>query len=148
MNAQITQVLKFKTRRYLGNYKKKHALKQDVSQLCNLYTSHQIDACLRLYSCYKNKCINNLWINKHNKVVHTLATTHIAIPSTCCFTLINTGKINSRFPKNTLPLWLLPCTCYLPICTCPTRLRPNILCFMGDPPTTKPPFSPSPHRKV
>lgn len=32
---------------------------------------------------------------------------------------------------NTLPSWLLPCSCFLPKCTCLIVLRPYILCIEG-----------------
>lgn len=38
----------------------------------------------------------------------------LAHPMTRCYTLINGGKFNNRTPNNTIPSWLLPCTCLLP----------------------------------
>lgn len=38
--------------------------------------------------------------------------------------------------------------CYLPKCKCPMHLRPNILCVLDTPPTTKPPFTPNPNLKT
>jgi hypothetical protein len=49
---------------------------------------------------------------------------------------------------NTIPSWLLPCTCYLPRCKCPARLRLDILCILEAPPTNEPPFTPNPNLKV
>ena len=48
IDAPITQTLKFIFERYLGNYNKKHILKQDISPTCNLRTFHKNDTCLHL----------------------------------------------------------------------------------------------------
>jgi len=72
----------------------------------------------------------------------------LAHPTTRCYTLINAGKFKDRTPDNTIPSWLLPCTCYLPRCKCPARLRPDILCILGTTPTAQPPFSPNPSLKI
>ena len=34
---------------------------------------------------------------------------------------------------NTIPSWLLPCTCHQPRCICPIRLKLDILCILGAP---------------
>jgi hypothetical protein len=93
-----------------------------------------------MLSCCINKHINNLHTCRHNKAIYTLANTILAHPITWCFTLINAGKFKARTPENTIPSWLLPCTCYLSRCICPARLRPDTLCILGAPSTTNPPL--------
>ena len=106
---QITQTLKFKSRRYLGNYRKKHALKQDISSACNLCTSAQNDICLHLLSC----CVKSTHKQSKDKSTQQSNTCILlAHPTTCCFTLINTSNIEDRALDNTVPSWLLPCICY------------------------------------
>lgn len=126
-----------------GNYhKKNHVLKQDISPL------QENDTCLHLLSCCTNQHENNLYTNKRNKVVHTLAATLMAPPTTRCFTLINASKTNDHTLENLVLSWLLPCTCYLPRCKFPAKLRLDILSILGTIPTSKPPFTPRPDMKA
>jgi hypothetical protein len=46
---------------------------------------------------------------------------------------MNVGYHNKNPPDNTVPSWLLPCTCLTQRCQCNARLRPNILCIHGTP---------------
>ena len=82
----------------LGIHQRKHILKQDIPPTSNLCPSQQNDACLHLLSCCKNKHINILRTNQHNKAVHTLANALLAHPITRCFTIFNVGKLNNRTP--------------------------------------------------
>lgn len=110
IDSQTTQILKFQYGRYLGDYWQTHPETRHTL-LCNLCTSHQHDTWLCLLSCRRNKHINNLWTNQHNKATHTLA-----IPTTRCFPLKDVGKIRDNTPKNTISSWYLMCTCYFPWC--------------------------------
>ena len=54
---------------------------------------------------------------------------------------MNAGTFNNNPPKNTVPPWLLPCTCGLQRCHCNARFKPDIICIKGllhqaNPPTT------------
>ena len=113
-NTQITQTIKFRYRRYLGNYKR-NPYPQHVT-----YASHKIDTCLHVLSCCTNKYTNNLRTNRHNKAIHALVNTLLAHTTIHCFTLINTGNIKDHTLDNTIPSWLLPRRCYLPRCRFPT----------------------------
>jgi hypothetical protein len=44
---------------------------------------------------------------------------------------MNVGTFNDSPPDNTVPSWLLPCTCTNPKCQCLARLKPDILCVRG-----------------
>jgi hypothetical protein len=46
---------------------------------------------------------------------------------------MNVGYFNSNPPENTVPPWLLPCTCSTPRCHCNSRLRPDLLRVQGLP---------------
>jgi hypothetical protein len=53
---------------------------------------------------------------------------------------MNAGTFNNTPQENTVPHWLLPCTCSTQRCHCNSIFRPNILCVRGlpyqnDPPT-------------
>ena len=52
---------------------------------------------------------------------------------------MNAGYFNSNPPENTVPNWLLPCTCYTTRCQCNARLRPDLLCIKGLPYLNNPP---------
>lgn len=108
------------------------------SPLCNLYHLKQIDNCLHLLSCCTNQHIVNLRINWHNKVVHAIATTLLMQPSTRDYTRIYVGNINDRPRYKNLPSWLLPCTCDLQKCKCPTCLCLDILLLKTPSPMTRP----------
>ena len=146
--AQITQVLKFRYSRYLSNYRIKHAFKQDMSPICNLCPLKEDDTCLHLLSCCTNRHRNNLHTNQYNKVVHALANNLLVHPTTRWFTIINVSKYMNWNPNNNVPSWLLPRTCYLPRCTCPSWLQPCILCILHTTPATHPPFTPHPNLKI
>jgi hypothetical protein len=66
----------------------------------------------------------------------------MAHPNTHFFTLINASTHNERMSKNTIPSWILQCTCYLPRRKCTTQLHPDNVRFLGTPPNIKPPITP------
>jgi hypothetical protein len=142
-NAQITQVLNFCYGNSMGNYRKKHAFKQDISPLYDLCPLRENDTCLHLLSCYTNKHINNIHTNQYNKAVHGIARTLLAYFTTRCFTLINVCKIQDTPLDNTIPTWLLPCSCYLLRCKCLARLHPDILYLPGTTPSNQATSAPS-----
>ena len=54
---------------------------------------------------------------------------------------MNARTFNDNPPENTVPPWLLPCTCGLQRCHYNTRFKPDIICVKGlsyqaNPPTT------------
>ena len=52
---------------------------------------------------------------------------------------MNTRTFNDNPPENTVPLWLLPCTCGLQRCHCNGRFKLDIMCVKGLPYQTNPP---------
>ena len=44
---------------------------------------------------------------------------------------MNAGTFNNNPLKNTVPPWLLSCTCSQQRCNCNARFKPNILCVKG-----------------
>jgi hypothetical protein len=67
-----------------------------------------------------------------------------------CYTLMNVGKTDDRPQENTVPQWLLPCTCnnQTQRCQCNAKLRPDILCICNHPYNIEPPNQPNPTLKV
>ena len=49
------------------------------------------------------------------------------------------GLFNDNPPENTVPPWLLPCTCGLQRCHCNARFKPDIICVKGLPYQANPP---------
>jgi hypothetical protein len=59
---------------------------------------------------------------------------------------MNAGKTDDQPQENTVPHWLLPCTCYNQTnrCQCNAKLRPDILCIRNHPYNAEPPNQPNP----
>ena len=57
---------------------------------------------------------------------------------------MNAGTYNELPQENTVPIWLLPCTCGTQRCHCNARLKPDILCILGHPYNHPPPEAPTP----
>ena len=50
--------------------------------------------------------------------------------------------------ENTIPIWLLPCTCGTQRCHCNAMLKPDILCILGHPYNSPPPPPEAPTPKI
>jgi hypothetical protein len=59
---------------------------------------------------------------------------------------MNAGKTDEQPQENTVPHWLLPCTCnnQTQRCQCNAKLRPDILCIRNHPYNAEPPNQPNP----
>jgi hypothetical protein len=87
--------------------------------------------------------IHGLRTKRHNKAVWAICKLLVSTAKTQCFILMNAGTYNDSPPDNSIPEWLLPCTCQTPRCHCNSRLRPDILCLEGHPYGSTPPPGPS-----
>lgn len=134
----------------MGNYCEKHVFKHVTRDFLTMYpfSTRENDTCLHLLSCCTIKYINNLCTSQHNKVVHEIAQTLLARPTTRCFALINVGHIKDKLQGNVIPSWLLPCSCYLPRCSCLAIFCPDMVCLLGTTLSEKPSFAPQPNLKV
>ena len=56
---------------------------------------------------------------------------------------MNAGIYNDSPQENTVPAWLLPCTCNTQRCHCNARLKPDLLCVIGHPYNSTPPEAPT-----
>jgi hypothetical protein len=56
---------------------------------------------------------------------------------------MNVGIYNNSPPDNTVPPWLLLCTCNTPRCHCNARFKPDLLCVWGIPYQHPPPTTPT-----
>jgi hypothetical protein len=90
--------------------------------------------------------IPNIHINRHNKAVQEICKFLISNIKSRCYILMNAGKTDGQIQENTVPHWLLPCTCnnQTQRCQCNARLRPDILCIRNHPYNAEPPTQPNP----
>jgi hypothetical protein len=56
---------------------------------------------------------------------------------------MNAGTFNNSPQENTVPTWLLPCTCRQQRCQCNARLKPDLLCIKNLPHQSIPPITPT-----
>ena len=61
---------------------------------------------------------------------------------------MNAGTFNNTPQENTVPNWLLPCTCGTQRCDCNSRFRPDILCVRGLPYQNDPPVDIDPNLTI
>ena len=55
---------------------------------------------------------------------------------------MNASTFNNNPQENTVPPWLLPCTCYQQRCQCNAKFKPDMLCIKGLPYQSLPPLNP------
>jgi hypothetical protein len=105
----------------------------------------QPDTGLHILLCCKEPHIHKLRINRHNKVVQEIRKLLISNAKSRCFILTNAGKIDGQPQENTVPNWLLPCSCINQTqrCHCNAKLKPDILCIRNHPYNAKPPQEPN-----
>ena len=105
----------------------------------------QLVTWLHILLCCTEPYIYKLCINQHNKVIHEIRKLLISSAKSQCFILVNAGKSNGQPQENTVPKWLLPCSCNNQIqrYQCNAKLRPNILCIRNHPYNVVPPQEPN-----
>ena len=85
--------------------------------------------------------IHALRTKRHNKAIWALRKLIVSSKHSTCYVLMNAETYNDNPPENTIPSWLLPCTCGLQRCHYSARFKPGIICvkelpFQANPPTT------------
>ena len=115
---------------------------------CTLCHKNERDTWPHLLSTCEHPFLKGLRIARHNKAVHLLTQTLQANKNTRFFTLTNAGNFNNQPQEQTVPGWLLQCTCHPNTCHCQAKLRPDILCVIGAPKQAQPPLSPSPNHTI
>jgi hypothetical protein len=111
---------------------------------CSLCQIIQPDTWLYLLLCCTKPHIHKLRINRHNKAVQEIRKFLISNTESRCYILMNVGKTDERLQENTVPHWLLPCTCNNQThrCQCNAKLRLDILCIRNHPYNAEPPNQP------
>ena len=92
--------------------------------------------------------IHALRIKRHNKAVWALRKLIVSSKHSRCYILMNAGTFNDNPPENTIPPWLLPCTCGLQRYHCNARFKPDIICVKGLPYQSNPPNNPENNLKI
>ena len=87
--------------------------------------------------------IHALRTKRHNKVVWELRKLLLSSQISRCYTLMNAGTFNNNPQENTVPTWLLPCTCERLRCHCNARFKPDLMCIKGLPHQNTPPTHPT-----
>jgi hypothetical protein len=112
---------------------------------CSLCRMTQPDTWLHILLCCTELHIHKLRINSHNKAVHEIRKLLISNTKSRCFILVKAGKSKGQPQENTVPNWLLPCSCnnQTQRCQCNVKLKPYILCIRNHPYNANPPQEPN-----
>jgi len=144
--AQINQTLKFRYAQYMGNHRKKNICWPHTHQSpnCTLCHKKDRDTWPHLLSLCEHPYLKGLKISKHDKAIYLITQTLQANKNTRFYTLTNAGQINNKPPDQTIPNWLLKCTCPHTPCQCYAQLKHDILCLIRATNHTPTPMTPSP----
>ena len=125
----------------MGNARKQLFFSRETypSITCSICNSLEPDTWLHVLLNCKQSHIHALQTKRHNKAVWTLRKLIVSSKHSRCFIRMNAGTFNESTPENTIPPWLLPCTCGLQRCHCNARFEPDIICVKGLPYQTNSP---------
>jgi hypothetical protein len=145
-DPQKTCILKFRYNQYMDNARKQLFFGPIIypSITCSICNSLEPNTWKHfLLSCHHSH-IHALRIKCHNKVVWEIRKLITQHKHSRCFLLMNAGTFNEALPDNTVPSWLVQCTCQHFQCHYNARYKPNILCVQGLPYHSPPPNGPNP----
>jgi hypothetical protein len=145
-DKQKACLIKFRTGQYMGHARKQLFFGRTAfpSHTCPICNSLEADTWLHVLLKCKQQHIHSLITNRHNKAVCEIRKLLVSNQVTRHYILMNAGIYNDLPPENTVPSWLLPCTCNTPRCHCNARLKPDILCLLGHPYNSPPLDAPTP----
>ena len=103
------------------------------SRTCPICNSTDGDTWLHVLLKCKQQHIHALITKIHNKAVWEILKLIVSTRISRHYTLMNVGTYNEIPQENTVPSWLLPCTCDTQRCHCNARLKLDILCIIGHP---------------
>ena len=145
-NKQKICLVKFRTGQYMGHARKQLFFGRNAypSSTCPICNSLEVDTWLHVLLKCKQQHIHALLTNKHNKAIWEIRKLLVSNKATIHYVLMNAGTYKELPQENTIPTWLLPCTCGTQRCHYNARLKPNILCIIGHPYNSPPPNEPTP----
>jgi hypothetical protein len=85
-----------------------------------------------LFKCTQSH-LYTLQVKRHTSDVWEIHKVLLASTISCCFILVNANTFHNNPLKNTVPTWLLSCTCSTNHYHYNARLPPNLLCMSGLP---------------
>ena len=149
-DAQKTCLLKFRTGQYMGHARKQlfFGIEAYPSITCPICNSTDPDTWFHVLLKCQQQHIHALITKRHNKAVWELRKLLISSKKSRCFTLMNAGTFNDNPQENTVPPWLLTCTCGTQRCHCNARFKPDMLCVQGLPYQQPPPEHPDPNLTI
>jgi len=144
-DSQKTSLLKFRTGQYMGNARKQlfFGIERFPSITCPICNSTDADTWLHVLLKCNHHHIHALRTKRHNKAVWELRKLILSTKQSRCYTLMNAGTFNNNPQENTVPEWLLPCTCRQQRCHYNARFKPDILCVRELPYQNTPPILPT-----
>jgi hypothetical protein len=143
--SQKTCILKFRTGQYMGNARKQlfFGIERFPSITCPICNSPYAYTWLHILLKCNQHHIHALRTKRHNKAVWEIRKLILSLQKSRCYILMNAGTFNNNPQENTVPTWLLPCTCAQQRCHCNTRFKPNLLCIIELPHQSTPPPHPT-----
>jgi hypothetical protein len=111
---------------------------------CSICNSPEPDTWKHVLLSCTQPHIHPLRVKRHNKAVWELQKLITQYKQSCSFILMNAGTFNEAPPDNTLPPWLLECTCQTSRYHCHTRFKPDFLYIQDVPYKNLPPIGPNP----
>ena len=142
---QKTCIVKFQTGQYMGHAQKQLFFGRNAypSNTCPICNSFEADTWLHVLLKCKQQHIHTLITNRHNKAVWEIRKLLVSNKVTRHYILMNACTYNELPQENTVPTWLLPCTCGTQRCHCNARFKPDIICILGHPYNSPPPEAPT-----
>jgi hypothetical protein len=142
-DKQKTCMIKLQTRQYMGHAQKQIFFGREAYPSPYL----QLIRCGYMAPCIL-KCnqqhIHALITKRHNKVVWEIRKLVLSTIISRRYTLMNARTHNEPPQENTMPIWLLPCTCSTQRCHCKAKLKHDISCIIGYPYNHPPLEAPTP----
>ena len=134
-DKQKSCLIKFRTGTYMGQARKQlfFGRQRFPTITCPICNSYEPDTWLHVLLTCRQQHIHSLHVKRHNKAVWEIRKLLISSEKSRCYTLMNAGTFNDNPQENTVPNWLLPCTCGTQRCHCNSRFKPDILCVKGLP---------------
>jgi hypothetical protein len=131
-NPEVTDkkkscLIKFRTSTYMGNARKQLFFGRQTypSITCPICNSYELDTWLHVLLNCKQQHIHSLHVKRHNKAVWKIRKLLVSSEKSRCYILMNVGTFNNTPQENTVPNWLLPCTCGTQRCHCNSIFRPD-----------------------
>ena len=134
----------------MGNARKQLFFGRETypSITCSICNSLEPNIWLHVFLNCRQNHIHALQTKRHNKAVWALRKLIVSSKNSRCYIRMNAGTFNENPPENTVPPWLLPCTCGLQRFHCNARLKPDIICVKGLPYQANSPTTPENNLKI